>query len=45
MSQKKIFTCQECGYETGIYEGHGFIGQYIEAMSCPPTCVVPFLSV
>ena len=35
MSQKKIFRCQECGYETEIYEGRGFMGQHIEAMSCP----------
>lgn len=35
MSKKKIFRCQECGYETEIYEGRGFMGQHIEAMSCP----------
>ena len=35
MSKKKIFRCQECGYETVIYEGRGFMGQHIEAMSCP----------
>lgn len=35
MSQKNIFRCQECGYETEIYEGRGFMGQHIEAMSCP----------
>ena len=35
MSQKKIFRCQKCGYETEIYEGRGFMGQHIEAMSCP----------
>ena len=34
MSKKKIFRCQECGYETVIYEGRGFMGQHIEAMSC-----------
>lgn len=33
--KKKIFRCQECGYETEIYEGRGFMGQHIEAMSCP----------
>ena len=26
MSQKKIFSCQDCGYETEVYEGRGFIG-------------------
>ena len=35
MSKKKIFRCQECGYETEIYEGRGCMGQHIEAMSCP----------
>ena len=35
MSKKKIFRCQECGYETVIYEGRGFMGQHIEAMACP----------
>ena len=35
MSQKKIFRCQDCGYETEAYEGRGFMGQHIEAMSCP----------
>lgn len=35
MSQKKIFRCQDCGYETEVYEGRGFMGQHIEAMSCP----------
>ncbi len=35
MSQKKIFRCQNCGYETEVYEGRGFMGQHIEAMSCP----------
>ena len=35
LAQKKIFRCQECGYETEIYDGRGFIGQHIEAMSCP----------
>ena len=34
MSQK-IFRCQDCGYETEVYEGRGFMGQHIEAMSCP----------
>ncbi len=24
MSQKKIFRCQDCGYETEVYEGRGF---------------------
>ena len=31
MSQKKIFRCQDCGYETEVYEGRGFMGQHIEA--------------
>lgn len=35
MSLKKIFRCQDCGYETEVYEGRGFMGQHIEAMSCP----------
>lgn len=35
MSKKKIFRCKECGYETVIYEGRGFMGQHIEAMACP----------
>ena len=35
MSQKKIFRCQDCRYETEVYEGRGFMGQHIEAMSCP----------
>ena len=26
MSQQKIFRCQDCGYETEIYEGRGFMG-------------------
>lgn len=35
MSLKKIFRCQDCGYETEVYEGRGFMGQHIEAMFCP----------
>ena len=35
MSQKKIFRCQDCGYEKEVYEGRGFMGQHNEAMSCP----------
>ena len=35
MSLKKIFRCQDCGYETEVYEGRGFMGQHIESMSCP----------
>ena len=34
MSLKKIFRCQDCGHETEVYEGRGFMGQHIEAMSC-----------
>ena len=35
MSEKKIYKCQKCGYETDVYEGRGFMGQQIVNMSCP----------
>lgn len=35
MSRKSKFKCKKCGYATDIYEGRGFMGQHIEAMTCP----------
>ena len=28
MSKKKFLKCQNCGYETEVYEGRGFMGQH-----------------
>lgn len=35
MAQKRTVRCRQCGYETQIYEGRGFMGQHIEEVSCP----------
>ena len=35
MSRKSKYKCKKCGYATDIYEGRGFMGQHIEAMTCP----------
>lgn len=35
MAQRKTYKCQQCGYEAYDYEGRGFMGQHIEAVSCP----------
>ena len=35
MSRKSNYKCKKCGYATDIYEGRGFMGQHIEAMTCP----------
>lgn len=35
MAWKKKYRCCQCGYEAEIYEGKGFMGQHIVAMSCP----------
>lgn len=34
MSRKSKYKCKKCGYATDIYEGRGFMGQHIEAMTC-----------
>lgn len=35
MAWKKRYTCLTCGYQASIYEGKGFMGQQIVAVSCP----------
>ena len=35
MSWKKKYRCEDCGYETDVYEGRGLFLQQITAMSCP----------
>ncbi len=35
MAWKKKYKCISCGYETDVYEGKGFMGQHIAAMTCP----------
>lgn len=30
----KKYICQNCGYESNIYEGKGFMGQTIESVVC-----------
>ena len=34
MSRKSKYKCKKCGYATDIYEGRGFMGQHIEAITC-----------
>ncbi len=35
MAWKKTYKCKDCGYSADIYEGKGFMGQEIIAVSCP----------
>lgn len=35
MACKKVYRCNECGYEAETYEGKGLFGQHIAAMLCP----------
>ncbi len=35
MSWKKKYRCEQCGYETDVYEGRGLFRQHITAVSCP----------
>lgn len=34
MSWKRQYRCARCGYEAGIYEGKGFMGQKIVTVAC-----------
>lgn len=35
MAWKRKYKCTNCGYQTDVYEGKGFMGQEIIAVSCP----------
>ncbi|MDT3387186.1 MAG: hypothetical protein LIR46_05405 [Bacteroidota bacterium] len=35
MARVYKYKCVGCGYETEVYEGHGFMGQHIVMVSCP----------
>lgn len=34
MAWKKKYLCKACGYAAEIYQGKGFMGQHISAVSC-----------